>query len=114
MKEIKAIIRPYVLSKVVDSLRKIEELPGITVDTNLQGFGRNGADASKQRITLDNIQYARKARLEVVVPDSLAEQVVQTIIKHAHTGNPGDGKIQVNEVSEIYRIRTGEQGEEAL
>ena len=114
MKEIKAIVQPFMLAKVVDALKQIEGLPGMTVDTDVQGFGRSLASGARDKITLDAIEYAKKAKLEIVVPDELADQVVQTILKHAHTGNPGDGKIFVIDVQQSYRIRTGESGADAL
>lgn len=114
MKEIKAIIQPFMLTKVVAALREIKGLPGMTVDVNVQGFGRNRGAMAQHKITLDNIEYAKKVKLEIVVPDEMAEKVVQTVLEHAHTGNPGDGKIFVIEVENVYRIRTGEQGECAL
>ncbi len=114
MKEIKAIVQPFMLSKVVDALKQIDGLPGMTVDVDVQGFGRSLASSARHKITLDAIEYAKKAKLEIVVPDEMAEQVVQTIMQHAHTGNPGDGKIFVIDVQEVYRIRTGESGEAAL
>ncbi len=114
MKEVKAIIQPFMLTKVVDALRRIEGLPGITVDVDVHGFGRNRAAAAHHKITLDEIEYAKKAKLEIVVPDSLAGEVIQTILKHARTGNPGDGKIFVIDVADVYRIRNGQRGEEAL
>ena len=114
MKEVKAIVQPFMLSKVVDALRRIEGLPGMTVDVDVHGFGRNRAAASYHKLTLDEIEYAKKAKLEIVVPDVLADEVVQTILKYAHTGNPGDGKIFVIDVEDVYRIRNGERGEQAL
>ncbi len=114
MKEVKAIVQPFMLSKVVDALRRIDGLPGMTVDTDVQGFGRNRAAAAHHKITLDEIEYAKKAKLEIVVPDELANKVVQTILKHARTGNPGDGKVFVIDVAEAYRIRTGQHCEKDL
>jgi len=114
MKEVKAIVQPFMLSKVVDALRRVEDLPGMTVDTGVQGFGRNQAAAADHRITLDEIEYAKKAKLEMVVPDNLVDEVVQTILKYGHTGRPGDGKIFVIDVAEAYRIRTGENCEQDI
>ena len=114
MKEIKAIIQPFMLTRVVDALKQIDDLPGLTVDVDVHGFGRSKAVTAPHKITLDEIEYAKKAKLEIVVADELADEVVQTILDHAHTGNPGDGKIFVTEVQEAYRIRTGEKGVKAL
>ena len=112
MKEIKAIIQPFMLEKVLDGLREIEGLPGMTV-SEVRGFGRTrgrSADAG----TEEPVQYVKKSKVEVVVPDDLVERVVRTIQEHAHTGNLGDGKIFVYEVGDVMRIRTGERGGAAI
>ena len=114
MKEIKAIIQPFMLSKVINALKELEGLPGVTVDTSVHGFGKSrGADAA-HRVVDGLVEYVPKAKLEVVVPDRLVDAVVSTILKAAHTGNPGDGKIFVYNVQEIVKIRTGERGEGAI
>ncbi|MCC7262836.1 MAG: P-II family nitrogen regulator [Candidatus Latescibacteria bacterium] len=114
MKEIKAIIQPFLVTRVVEALKQIEGLPGLTVDRDIRGFGKTQADESRYKIVDDLVEYVPKAKLEIVVPDELAEKVIQTIQTHAHTGNPGDGKIFVVEVAEVIKIRTGERGEKAI
>lgn len=112
MKEIKAIIQPFMLDKVLDGLREIENLPGITV-SEVHGFGRTrgrSTDAAADEL----VQYVKKSKVEVVVPDDLVEFVVGTIQERAHTGNIGDGKIFVYHVADVIRIRTGERGELAV
>lgn len=106
MKEIKAIIQPHRLSEVIDALQNMENLHGVTV-SEVKGFGHHRAEGPKKRGTEDFIDYAKKTKLEIVVPDQLADAVVQTILKHAHTGRPGDGLIFVSTVDESFRIRTG-------
>lgn len=113
MKEIKAIIQPFMITKVIDALREIPELPGITV-SSVKGFGRGRAENAKHKIIEDNIEYAMKTKLEIVVADHLVEKVVEIILKNAHTGNVGDGKIFIYTVDDAIRIRTMERGEEAL
>ncbi len=114
MKEIKAIIQPFMLSKVINALKELEGLPGVTVDTTVRGFGKGrGADAA-HRIVDDFVEYVPKAKLEIVVPDGLADAVVSAIQKAAHTGNPGDGKIFVLAVDDVVKIRTGERGEKGI
>ncbi len=113
MKEIKAIIQPFLLSKVVEALKEVEGLPGVTV-SEVRGFGRARADGSPNRVLDEGVEYVRKAKLEVVVPDRLVDSVVQVIMQKAHTGNPGDGKIFVYPVHDIFRIRTRERGESAV
>ena len=114
MKEVKAIIRPVLLSRVVEALRQIEGLPGLTVDRDVRGFGRSPLDRDRDRIVDDLVEYVPKAKLEVVVTDELVNAVVDTIQRLAHTGSPGDGKIFVIPVDEIVNIRTGERGRNAL
>lgn len=114
MKEIKAIIQPFMLSKVVNALKEIEGLPGVTVDTSVRGFGKGRAAEAHERILDDTVEYVPKVKLEIVVPDGLADTVVGVIHKNAHTGNPGDGKIFVYRVEDVVKIRTGERGEGAI
>lgn len=113
MKEIKAIIQPFLLSKVVEALKEIEGLPGVTV-SEVRGFGRAQAAGSPDTVQDGSVEYVKKAKLEVVVPDHLVETVVKTIQEKAHTGNPGDGKVFVYTVDEVVRIRTGERGEAGI
>lgn len=114
MKEIKAIIQPFLLTKVVDALKQIEGLPGLTVDSDVRGFGRSRAAQSRHKIVDDMVEYAPKAKVEIVVPDELVEVTVETILEHAHTGNPGDGKIFIIDVEDAIKIRTRQRGEVAL
>lgn len=113
MKEIKAIIQPFLLSKVVEALKEIDGLPGITV-SDVRGFGRAQATGAASTVTDGAVEYVMKSKLEVVVPDRLVEEVVGIIRRFAHTGNPGDGKIFVQAVDNVVRIRTGEHGEGAI
>ena len=114
MKEIKAIIKPFMLSKVMDALHRIEDLPGVTV-SDIRGFGKSrGREEAPHKIIEDLVEYVPKAKLEIVVEDRMVEQVVQTIMEHAHTGTLGDGKIFIYPVEEVYKIRTGEQGRAAV
>jgi nitrogen regulatory protein P-II 1 len=101
MKEIKAIIQPFMLAKVVSALKELEGLPGVTVDTSVRGFGKSRAVGAPGRVVEDFVDYVPKAKLDIVVPDALVERVVATIQKNAHTRNPGDGKIFVYEVKDI-------------
>lgn len=112
MKEIKAIVQPFLLSKIVEALREIEGLPGVTV-SEVHGFGRARAAGSPGSFLQGTVEYVNKSKLEVVVPDNLAEKVIQTIRRNAHTGNPGDGKIFTYRVEDVVHIRTGERGESA-
>ena len=99
MKEIKAIIQPFMLDAVLDALHEIEGLPGITI-------------SETRAISPDRGQYAQivKNKLEIMVPDPMVERVLQVIQKSAHTGNPGDGRVVVIPVEDTVSIRTGERG----
>ncbi len=97
MKEIKAIIQPFMLDAVVDALREVDHLPAITV-SEVQGISIADADTPP----------CQRLKLEIVVPDHIAPQVVQTIGQHARTGNPGDGRIFVIPVEQSVKIRTGQ------
>jgi nitrogen regulatory protein P-II 1 len=126
MKEIKAIIQPFMLTRVVTALHKIEGLPGITI-SDIKGFGKSKSRGKKSSLSgippeageNGNIEegvyeFVPKVKIEIVVQDELVEKVVNTIQQNAHTGNTGDGKIFVIEVSNVVKIRTNERGEIAL
>lgn len=113
MKEMKAIMQPFLVSKVVEALKMIPGLPGVTV-SDVRGFGRAQAVGAEDTIADGAVEYVKKSKLEIVVPDEMAEQVVETIQRNAHTGNPGDGKIFVYRVDDVVRIRTGERGNSAI
>jgi nitrogen regulatory protein P-II 1 len=98
MKEIKAVIQPFLLDRVLDGLHEIEGLPGVTVS--------EARAVSMERGHFDQIL---KVKLEIMVPDALVAPVVQVIRERAHTGNAGDGGIFVIPVEEAIRIRTGER-----
>ena len=113
MKEIKAIIKPFMLNKVMDALHRIEGLPGVTV-SDTRGFGKSRGKDAPHKIIEDLVTYVPKAKLEIVVEDGMVDEVVQAILDGAHTGNVGDGKIFVYPVEEVFKIRTGERGHAAV
>jgi nitrogen regulatory protein P-II 1 len=113
MKEIKAIMQPFLISKVVEALKLIPGLPGVTV-SDVRGFGRAQAVGAINTVAEGAVEYVKKSKLEVVVPDEMAERVVEAIQRNAHTGNAGDGKIFVYRVDDVVRIRTGEHGNSAI
>ena len=113
MKEIKAIIQPFVADRVLDALHQIPEMPGVTV-SEVKGYGRRKAPRPSARDGDAEVFGDRRIKLETVVPDSLVEQVTKTIAQAAHTGNPGDGKIFVLPVWDVLKIRTGQRGENAI
>jgi len=109
MKEIKAIIQPYMLESVCDALEKIEGLPGLTL-SHILGFGKTRAAEAIEATVEAGRSFAKKAKLEIVVTDEMAPVVVKTIVRAARTGKAGDGKIFVYEVVNVVKIRTGERG----
>lgn len=113
MKEIKAIIQPFMLSKVIDALKEIPHMPGVTV-SEVKGFGRGRAQTAENKETQWGVLFANKLKLETVVTDEMLDQVVDIIQKNAHTGNIGDGKIFIYEVQDLVKIRTSERGPAAI
>ena len=114
MKEIKAIIQPFMLSKVEEALCKIPDFPGMTI-TKVQGFGSEKCKKGvPHRPVEDIVDYVPKVKLEIIVNDDMLDEVVETIQKNAHTGNKGDGKIFIYDVKDAIRIMTGERGEAAV
>lgn len=113
MKEIKAIIRPFKLLEVAEALKKIEGLPGVTV-SDIRGFGKGRAKNAKDKVFYELVEFIPRIKLEVVVDDEMADEVVNLIQKYSHTGNTGDGKIFVINVEEIVKIRTNERGRNAI
>jgi len=115
MKEIKAIIQPFMLSKVVKALQQIPEFPGMST-VEIKGFGRGkGINVSQSRsIAEDIIEFTPKTRILIVAVDDMVNEILSTIEKNAHTGNKGDGKIFVSDVEKALRIRTGERDSNAI
>lgn len=111
MKIITAMIQPFMSSRVVSELECIEGFPGMTV-CEARGFGRKQSAAEHRAPHFDPLKP--KARVEVVARDEMAERVVETITRHAHTGNHGDGKIFVWDVGHAVRVQTGERDEAAV
>ena len=107
------IMQPFLISRVVEALKMIHGLPGVTV-SDVRGFGRAQAAGAVNTVAEGAVEYVKKSKLEVVVPDEMAQKVVETIRQHAHTGNPGDGKIFIHQIDDVIRIRTGEHGESAI
>jgi len=112
MKKIEAIIKPFKLEEVKDALTELG-VYGMTV-SEVRGFGRQKGHKEAYRGTEYTIEFVPKTKIEVVVVDSLANKVVETIIRTAKTGSIGDGKIFVSNLDEVVRIRTGETGDRAI
>jgi nitrogen regulatory protein PII len=112
MKLVTAVIKPFKLDDVKDALKAIG-VAGITV-TEVRGFGRQGGHTETYRGAEYKVDFVPKVSLSVVVDDGVADSVVDTIVSSAATGKIGDGKIWVSDVDRIVRIRTGEEGTEAI
>lgn len=112
MKKIEAIIRPGKLDDIKNALADAGIL-GITV-THALGFGRQKGHTQTYRGQEIVTHLLPKLKLEIVIVDEEVEKVIDVIVKTARTGQVGDGKIFVLPVDEVIRIRTGEQGEEAI
>ena len=112
MKKIEAIIKPFKLSEVKAALNEIG-IQGMTV-TEVKGFGRQKGHTEIYRGSEYTVDFLPKVKIETVLPDHLADQAVQAIIKAAKTGKIGDGKVVVWPVTEAYRIRTDERDDAAV
>ncbi len=112
MKKIEAIIKPFKLDEVKEALHEVG-VSGITV-TEAKGFGRQKGHTELYRGAEYVVDFLPKVKLEVAVPDDLADRVVEAIANAAATGRIGDGKIFVVPIESAVRIRTGERDESAL
>lgn len=112
MKKIEAIIRPFKIDDVREALSEVG-VRGITL-TEVKGYGRQKGHTEVYRGSEYQIDFLPKLKLEIVVADHLVDNVIDTIVKTARTGQVGDGKIFVYDVMEAVRIRTEEAGEDAL
>ena len=112
MKLIIAIVKPYKLEEVRDSLSAIG-VQGMTI-SEARGFGRQKGQTELYRGAEYTTSFVPKMRLEIVVADGLAPTVLETIQQVARTGAIGDGKLFVLDVEQAVRIRTGEQDDEAI
>ena len=112
MKFVTAIIKPFKLDDVRESLSEIG-VQGVTV-TEVKGFGRQKGHTELYRGAEYVVDFLPKIKIEVAVADSLLDQVIEAVTQAAHTGKIGDGKIFVTGLEQIIRIRTGETGEAAI
>ena len=99
MKEVKAIIQPFMLQDVLKQLAKVDSLPAVTV-----------SDVDGHSVTHPDFKPKRKTKLEIMVPDEIVNAVVDAIQQSACTGKPGDGRIFVINIESTVKIRTGEKG----
>ena len=112
MKQIEAIIKPFKLDEVKEALTKVG-IQGMTI-AEVKGFGRQKGHTELYRGAEYSVDFLPKVKIQILVPDEKATQVVDTVLKTARTGKIGDGKIFVIPVEEVIRIRTGEKGADAI
>ena len=112
MKKVEAIIRHFKLEDVKNALSE-QGIAGMTI-TEVRGFGRQKGHTEMYRGTEYAVDFVPKVKLEVVVADGDLQTVIDTVLRSAQTGQIGDGKIFVGDLTDTIRIRTGEKGESAL
>ena len=112
MKKVDAIIKPFKLDEVKDKLNEIG-IKGITV-SEVKGFGRQKGHTELYRGAEYVVDFLPKIKLEIIIPDNLLDDVIDTIMTTAQTGRIGDGKVFVTDLVDALRIRTGERGEDAI
>ena len=106
MKEIRAFVQPFLLSRITQALLEIDGFPGMSV-TDCEGFGRKRTDPGQ-----DYTPFVTKKRIEIFAPDHLVEVIFATLMREASTGQHGDGKVYLLEVLQGGRISSGERGAE--
>jgi len=112
VKLITAIVKPFKLDDVKDAL-KSAGAQGMTV-SEVRGFGRQGGHSETYRGSEYSIDFVPKVRIEIIIDDASADKVVDAICSAAATGKIGDGKIWVTDISRLVRVRTGEEGSNAI
>ncbi len=112
MKKVEAIIKPFKLDDVRESLSDIGVM-GLTV-SEVKGFGRQKGHTELYRGAEYVVDFLPKIKVEIVLAEEQVQECIEAIIKAAHTGRIGDGKIFVTSVEQVIRIRTGEEGESAV
>ncbi len=112
MKKVEAIIKPFKLDDVRQALSDIG-ITGMTA-TEVKGFGRQKGHTELYRGAEYVIDFLPKVKIEIVIGEALVDQAIEAITNAARTGKIGDGKIFVSDVQRVIRIRTGEEGEDAI
>jgi nitrogen regulatory protein P-II 1 len=112
MQKVESIIKPFKLDEVKEALSAIG-IQGLTV-SEVKGFGRQKGHTELYRGAEYVVDFLPKIKIEIVVADDIVGSVTEAILKGAHTGRIGDGKIFVTPVLDAIRIRTGERGEDAI
>ena len=112
MKKIEAIIRPERLLEVRTALEELG-YPGMTL-TEVRGYGKQGGQTQQWRGRKYEIDFTPKLKIEIVVIDEDASRIVSTVVRASRTGETGDGKIFILPVESAVRVRTGEEGDNAI
>ncbi|HEY3853948.1 MAG TPA: P-II family nitrogen regulator [Verrucomicrobiae bacterium] len=112
MKKIDAIIKPFKLEEVKEALAAVG-VQGLTI-SEVKGFGRQKGHTEIYRGSEYTVDFLPKIKIEVVVPDSLAQQAADAIVRSARTGKIGDGKVFISSIESAIRIRTEESGDQAI
>ncbi len=112
MKMVEAIVKPFKLDEVKEALTK-SGIQGMTVE-EVKGFGRQKGHTELYRGAEYSVDFLPKVKIQIILPDDKAAEIVQVITDAAKTGKIGDGKIFVTNVEEVIRIRTGEKGPDAI
>ena len=112
MRMVSAIIKPFKLEEVKEALR-VAGIQGMTV-VETRGFGRQRGHTEVYRGAEYQVDFVPKVKIEVLCDDDQVNQVVEAVMTAARTGKIGDGKIFVSPVEQVYRIRTGEMGTDAI
>ncbi|MEX2504537.1 MAG: P-II family nitrogen regulator [Egicoccus sp.] len=112
MKLVTAIVKPHKLDEVKEALQDLG-IQGLTV-TEVRGYGRQRGHTEVYRGAEYTVEFVPKVKLEILSSDAQAGEIVDMVVKHAQTGQVGDGKVYVTSVDSIVRIRTGERDGDAL
>ena len=112
MKLVEAIVKPFKLDEVKEALTKVG-IQGMTVE-EVKGFGRQKGHTELYRGAEYSVDFLPKVKIQILVTDDIAADVVRAVMESAKTGKIGDGKIFVTNIEEVIRIRTGEKGPDAI
>ncbi len=112
MKLVTAIVKPHKLDEIKDALQELG-VQGLTV-TEVRGYGRQRGHTEVYRGAEYTVEFVPKVKLEILADTGQVDDVIDAVVKHAQTGQVGDGKVFVTGVDRIVRIRTGEENVEAI
>lgn len=113
MKEVKAVIQPHMMDRVIKALHELPHFPGMTI-FEVSGQGRGRGEGGAYLPTEETIFYERRKLIEIVCADEAAESIAEAICRSARTGMRGDGLILITDIPAVIRIRSGERQDAAL